>query len=62
MDSAEKKIKNKGLYLHATFTSHKTLGVIISQTQESNAILRQKNNLKLQYENSLQKTKSVQSI
>lgn len=29
-----------------------------TQNQESNAILRQKNNLKLYYENNLQKTKS----
>ena len=29
-----------------------------AQNQESNAILRQKNNLKLYYENNLQKTKS----
>ena len=35
-----------------------TLCVIITQNQESNAILRQKNNLKLYYENNLQKTKS----
>ena len=43
-----------------TATSHilKTLGCIAPQNQESNAILRQKNNLKLYYENNLQKTKS----
>ena len=35
-----------------------TLADIIAQNQESNAILRQKNNLKLYYENNLQKTKS----
>ena len=48
--------------LRRTFTqtscSCETLGVIVAQNQESNAILRQKNNLKLYYENNLQKTKS----
>jgi hypothetical protein len=34
------------------------LVAIKTQNQESNAILRQKNNLKLYYENNLQKTKS----
>ena len=34
------------------------LGTLVAQNQESNAILRQKNNLKLYYENNLQKTKS----
>ena len=41
-----------------TSQSHKTLYDTIAQNQESNAILRQKNNLKLYYENNLQKTKS----
>ena len=35
-----------------------TLAPCATQNQESNAILRQKNNLKLYYENNLQKTKS----
>ena len=34
------------------------LSFVPAQNQESNAILRQKNNLKLYYENNLQKTKS----
>ena len=38
--------------------SLKTIDQIVTQNQESNAILRQKNNLKLYYENNLQKTKS----
>jgi hypothetical protein len=39
-----------------------TLPVIVPQTQESNAIFKTKNDLKLCYENSLQKTKSVPSV
>ena len=38
--------------------SPETLAASVAQNQESNAILRQKNNLKLYYENNLQKTKS----
>ena len=44
--------------IFATFSSRETLYETIAQNQESNAILRQKNNLKLYYENNLQKTKS----
>ena len=42
----------------ATSQSRETLAASVAQNQESNAILRQKNNLKLYYENNLQKTKS----
>ena len=42
----------------ATSPSAGTLAEILAQNQESNAILRQKNNLKLYYVNNLQKTKS----
>ena len=38
--------------------SQEPLILVPPQNQESNAILRQKNNLKLYYENNLQKTKS----
>ena len=43
---------------NATAPIRGTLRVSLAQNQESNAILRQKNNLKLYYENNLQKTKS----
>ena len=39
-------------------TKGETLAAMLAQNQESNAILRQKNNLKLYHENSLQKTQS----
>ena len=42
----------------ATSSSMGTLAVILAQTQESNAIFKTKNDLKLCYENSLQKTQS----
>ena len=47
-----------GVEFTPQFLSRETLAASISQNQESNAILRQKNNLKLYYENNLQKTKS----
>ena len=47
-----------GVEFTPQFLSRETLNAILSQNQESNAILRQKNNLKLYYENNLQKTKS----
>ena len=47
-----------GVEFTPQFLSRETLVAMQTQNQESNAILRQKNNLKLYYENNLQKTKS----
>ena len=52
------KLTNGIAFFPQQMQSHKTLAAILTQNQESNAILRQKNNLKLYYENNLQKTKS----
>ena len=46
------------LGLHFAPVLSEALSGNTTQNQESNAILRQKNNLKLYYENNLQKTKS----
>ena len=55
MDSAE-KIKNKGLYLHATFTSHKTLYVIMKEETQKEIIQRVKDQTEVLW-NTIQEAK-----
>ena len=40
MDSAE-KIKNNGLYLHATFTSHKTLANSLTKIPQKRKLVKE---------------------